>query len=333
MRERLWIAGSFVLALLAGCFAGELASRSIFVRNQLGLLFGRGPLRALVSGSGIYQADILRVAEQTRYRKGETDRNPLSAEEEATILRTLIANRAALFRSRRDPIQPAAMQHQYDAVHGQILPQQSWRLALQKSKLSPAALRLSVARNLAGLAWIESQISGRIEVNEDECLRYYQDHCEDFYQPHRVRVSHLFLAAPSGSSSEVVAQKRNQIEAVWNRMQEGENFSQLVALFSEDERTKKRGGDLGFFGKWRMPLDFFSAVEDAPVGIPIGIIRTGLGFHIVLLTDSRVPSTMPFEQARPEIRRKLANQKRAGAVAELARLLSEQADYIRWPAR
>ena len=322
-----------ILGLVAGCFLGRLACGSLFFRNQLGLLLGRGPLRALVSGSGLYQGDILRAAEQARYRKGGNDRGPLSAEEESAVLRALIANRVVLSQSEGQPIRPAAIQREFAAIHGQILPEQSWRMALQRNKLSAPVLEAAVAGNLRALAWLEGQIAGRVQVGEDECLRYYQAHCNHFCQPPRLRVSHLFLAAPPGTPGDITEQKRSRIETVWKRIQQGEDFAQLAFFFSEDERTKSRGGDLGFFGEWRMPADFFAAVKDIPVGSPQGIIRSYLGFHIVLITDTRGPFTMTFEQARPEIRREIANQKRAVAVQEMAALLSGEAEYVRPPAR
>src|SRR5437763_15614076 len=73
----------------------------------------------------------------------------------------------------------------------------------------------------------------------------------------RFRASHLFLAAPPETPPEVVESKQKVIKALADQIRHGEKLGELAAAASEDEATKTRGGDLGFFSESRMPPDFF----------------------------------------------------------------------------
>ena len=111
-------------------------------------------------------------------------------------------------------------------------------------------------------------------------------------------------------------------------MRQGEDFFELVAQVSEDEATKTRGGDLGFFSESRMPPDFFAAVRAMRVGEVSPPVRTGLGFHIIQLTDSRPARQMTFDEARAEIGLALENAKRDIALREIEAQLVGRAEFV-----
>jgi peptidyl-prolyl cis-trans isomerase D len=205
----------------------------------------------------------------------------------------------------------------------------AWLVALRANGLSAWSLRRRVVGDLRGRQWIERETADRFKVTPDECLRHYEGHLEAYAQPMRFRASHLFLAAPPETSPEVVEEKLRAVEAFFARIVSGESFAELVALASEDEATKMRGGDLGFFSESRMPPDFFAAIRSMRVGEISGVVRTHLGFHIIQLTDARPAREMTFDQSRMEISLMLGNQKRAIAVEELVVKLSPQAEFIR----
>jgi len=136
----------------------------------------------------------------------------------------------------------------------------------------------------------------------------------------RFRASHLFLAAPEGYPSEVIEAKRALINTLSTRLRTGESFDAFVRQFSEDEATKKRGGDLNYFGEERMLPEIFAAAQKLGVGETSAPIRSRLGFHLVRLTQMLPGQEMTFEQARPEIVAAIENEKRAKAVQSLIRL-------------
>ena len=91
-------------------------------------------------------------------------------------------------------------------------------------------------------------------------------------------------------------------------------FDELVAQHSEDERTKARHGDLGWFGSSRMPADFIQAVESLRLGAVSPPIETKLGWHLLKLLDSKNARDLTFEEVREEIICHLHNDQRERAL-------------------
>ena len=77
-----------------------------------------------------------------------------------------------------------------------------------------------------------------------------------------------------------------------------------------------------------MPPDFFAVVAKMKVGEIGPPIRTALGFHIIQLTDAKPARQISFEEAKPEIRLRLENEKRRAETERLAADLAAQAKLV-----
>ena len=296
-----------VAACVTGAICGEFLCRSISFRSAIGKMVGRGELVALVHDSGIYEQDLTRGLEKS----------------------ALIANAVVDFRAREEVIKEADLDREYNLLKSQIGDAKNWSAALLANRLCPWTLRRSIAQNLRDERWLDRQLASGTSVSAEECREYFDANRTTFTQPVRFRAAHLFLAAPPETDEEIVDVKRRTIEELAKRLEEGEEFADLVAQFSEDEATKKRGGDLNYFSELRMPPDFMSAIERLQVGKRSGVIQTKLGFHIIELTDRKEGRAMMFDEARSEIAAQLENRKRRDFVRRLTVDLASKADFSR----
>ncbi len=64
------------------------------------------------------------------------------------------------------------------------------------------------------------------------------------------------------------------------KLQKGESFSKLAEEYSIDG-SRKRGGDLGVFGRGMMVKSFESAAFALEKGQLSGIVKTEFGYHII----------------------------------------------------
>lgn len=327
--------GLSTLALLAGgCVAavacGFLVCGSTAGRDAIGLLFGRGHLLALAGGEAIYEADLERALSELRYASG-TEAKDRQDIDERLILRRLVSNAVARSLSALEKISGAEIELELNLLHRQFRDEKAWRSALRASGLSERSLRRSLADNLRARHWILRHIASHVGVTESECRSFYDAHLDNFLQPARLRASHLFLAAPPETPPEIVEAKRLAIESLSARLAGGENFADLVAKASEDEATKKRGGDLGYFSASRMPADFFFEALKLRVGQTSQPIRTRLGFHIIELSDLQPGRQTTFDEARGDIAAALEDQKRRSALESLDVDLCARANWLPWP--
>ena len=344
MKRRLLISVSLAGACVAGVVCGELLLRLPVFRNATGILFRRGHLLALAQGQGIYEADLRRALAEWQYANGIDEKNRQEQyagsvkkvttittlqEDEQQVLTRLISNLAIQYLAANEKISKVEVYSELKLLREQFRDEKTWRATLHASVFSVRSLRWNIVDDLGARDWIERQVISQSDTTEDECRNFYDTHLQNFMQRARFRASHLFLAAPPETPPEVVESKEKVIKTLADRMRHGEKLGELAVAASEDEATKTRGGDLGFFSESRMPPDFFSAVVKMHVGKISQPIRTRLGFHIVQLTDFKPSRQMNFEEVRNEIRLAIENEKRRAALQALTADLLRQAKIVR----
>jgi len=346
VKRWLLISLSLAAACLAGVACGQLVLCSPAPRDAIGVLCRRGHLLAIAQGEGIYEADLQRALSELRYPSGVDEKDRQEGEtkgvkkvtnvkrvttlqvDERLVLTDLISNSVARSVAADEKISKGKIGSALNLLRWQFPNEKAWRIALGASGLSARSLRRYVAGDLRAQQWITRQIVSRIDATEIEYRNFYETHRDSFMQPVRFRASHLFVAAPRETLPEVVETKQQAIKSLAARIKQGEKLTDLAAVGSEDEATKNRGGDLGFFSESRMPPDFFAAVAKMHIGEISQPIRTRLGFHIIELTDSKPAREMNFEEARAEIRLIIENEKRRTALQNLVRDLSRPAEFV-----
>jgi foldase protein PrsA len=326
VKRSYWIIFSVAAAAL-GIFSAEIICRSAPCCDLIGRLCGHGHLVGLARGHPIYQADVDRaLAEMSDASGGE---NKQSENGHDAVRNALLANAMVRSLSCSEKISPGQIDRELNLVRSQFQDDASWRAILRHNGLSLGRLRSIVTSDLRARVWLERELTRRIEVASTETQYFYDEHPENFRQPVRLRASHLFLAAPSGTPAEIVNSKRAAIDSLENRLNNGESFSELVAEASEDEATKLKSGDLGYFSENRMPSDFFAAAMKLRAGQISRPIQTRLGFHIIELTDFKLGQQLNFDESKPEIVLALQNEKRKKAVAQLLGDLARRAEWRR----
>lgn len=187
--------------------------------------------------------------------------------------------------------------------------------------LSPEERRTRLAANITGQLWLEKRVSPATEVTEQEARDWFEENREageGFTAPEVVRARHLFLSTVEEDTPE-----REKLIRDFHRslVAEESDFAELASRFSEDERSKRAGGDLNWFSADRMPSDFSDQVFGLGVGEISEPFRTSLGWHIVEVTDRKAGSDLSFEALKPEILARIETERRQHAVGVFLRKL------------
>jgi PPIC-type PPIASE domain len=299
--SKLRLACLFAAVSFFGVFCSDLFCRSAVFRDAAGRLFGRGRLITITAGKGVYENDLANNHVFTR--------SDLSAGENLSRL------------ARNESPDPARVDGELSLLRAQFGDDDVFLREVHANAFSISDLGERVADQIRSLQWLKRQIAPETVVTQKEGHDFYETHLALFTQPMRFRASHIFLAAPADTPPEVVESKQKMIDALAGRLARGETLPELAAEASEDEATKFRGGDLGFFSRNRMPPDFFAEVEKLAVGQRSNPFRSHLGFHIVAVTEIRPARVLGFADLRGEILLALANEKRALHTERLADML------------
>ncbi len=188
------------------------------------------------------------------------------------------------------------------------------RLALQGQ--TEQRFKHQLHDDLLDSAWLEKQLlETAAPVTDVEARAWFTQNAESLRIPARYRVAHVFLSRHDPKKPDRTA----EIRALHERLTRGDaDFGELALNYSEDERTKHRGGDLGWVTAIRMPIDFIQAVERLEVGRISGPIETKLGWHLLRVAERHVSRLPEFEEVRAEIIAALDQHRRTSILAKMA---------------
>jgi len=104
---------------------------------------------------------------------------------------------------------------------------------------------------------------------------------------HEIRASHILVMAPENASAQDTLKAYNKLLDAKKEISEGEDFAVVAKKYSEDPSAAQNGGDLGYFGGFKMVYDFENAAFNTNQGDVSEPFRTRFGYHIVTVTDKR----------------------------------------------
>lgn len=128
-----------------------------------------------------------------------------------------------------------------------------------------------------------------------------------------IKTAHLMVAVPKDATQEVKDNAEKKINELYEKLQKGEKWEDLVALHSDDPGSSKKGGELAAFGSGttqRMVPSFedaaFALKADGDISKPI---RTDYGFHIVKRLEWK--DVAPYAMMKKELQSKVNKDERS----------------------
>ncbi len=197
--------------------------------------------------------------------------------------------------------------------------------------LDPPARRDELARIWSRKRWLEKRIAPGIDVTDEEMREWFdanRETGEGFVEPEKVHARHLFL-----STVETDDETREELIVDLHRqITEKENtFDDLTKTYSDDPRTKHRGGDLSWFAKDRVPQDFGEFVFAMKPGDISEPFKSAIGWHIVEVLDKQPERPLEFHEIADEVRHHLENQRTVDTIKVLMKKLRTVANIKLFP--
>jgi len=142
------------------------------------------------------------------------------------------------------------------------------------------------------------------QISEAEALQYYQDRPELFRTEELLAASHFLKM---GKTEEEFDQALEAVKLIRQRLEKGEDFTELVRSESDD---KGNDGNLGTFGKGRMVPEFEQAAYALKPGELSQPVKTQFGWHLIQLHDRIAPKVTPFEDIKEKVIEYLTERKK-----------------------
>ena len=135
---------------------------------------------------------------------------------------------------------------------------------------------------------MQASLTGSIKVTPTEILKFYKRLPKDSLPKiNKQIILKQIVKYPPVNEKEKLAIK-DKLRSYRVRVMEGEKFSTLAVLYSEDMGSARKGGELGFVGRSDLVPKFAAvAFKLKEPGDISRIVETEFGFHIIQLIEKR----------------------------------------------
>ncbi|MGV3573195.1 MAG: SurA N-terminal domain-containing protein [Ramlibacter sp.] len=204
-------------------------------------------------------------------------------------------------------------------------------------KANPAQFQAPEQANIEYVVLDLAAVQGGVAIPEQDLKTYYEQNAARLSgaQQEERRASHILIAVPQGAPAADKEKAKARAEELLAQVRKNpESFAEVAKSNSQDPGSAAQGGDLDFFTRGAMTKAF----EDAAFALKAkgeisNVVETEFGFHIIRLTDLKVPKTRTFEELRPELeaqmRREQAQRKYAEAADTFSNGVYEQSDSLK----
>jgi peptidyl-prolyl cis-trans isomerase D len=176
-------------------------------------------------------------------------------------------------------------------------------------------------------------LQAKIVLPEQDLKAYYEQNLQRLGGQEQRRASHILVNAakdlPAADKQKARAKAESLLAAV---RKAPKTFAEVARKNSDDTGSASRGGDLDFFARGAMVKPFEDAAFALQKGDISDIVESDFGFHIIQLTDVKLPQAPSFESMRPQLEADLRKQQAQRQFAELAETFSnsvyEQSDSL-----
>ncbi len=147
-------------------------------------------------------------------------------------------------------------------------------------------------------------------LTEKEMKKYYEENIVG-----DISAKHILISTETDDSAtdeEVEAKKeeaKKKAEKIIAKLKKGEDFDKLAKKYSDDDQTKSKGGDLGYFNTGEMEEAFETAAYKLNVNeYTTTPVETSYGYHIIMKTGQKDKPS--YKKSKDSIKEKLVDEKK-----------------------
>jgi len=170
------------------------------------------------------------------------------------------------------------------------------------------------------------------KIGEEEAKDYYDSHPELFEYPASYRAAHILwetvdpLTGGSIASSEVEAKREEAVKVAAMAKEENADFKELVREYSDDARSKDRGGEYTFLAGQMEPA-FERAALGLEPGEVTGPVKTQFGYHVIKLIRIQPKRMEDFDKVKEDIIERLKSEGERQARQDIVDKILEEENF------
>jgi peptidyl-prolyl cis-trans isomerase C len=219
-------------------------------------------------------------------------------------------------------------------IRNELLVQEAEKRGLENTPAVREQLKRALVTEL-----LRQQLDERLtgaDIADADLKSFYDQHHDDFVKPERARVFRIFIEGAKSDPKAHAAAKKKATELlaeITAKQKAGDlNAFQATALReSNDKLSAPMSGDLRFLSREEMAKTYSPELADASFGLKqsndiAGPIETAQGYELVKLQAKTVALDRKFEEAKDQIRGRMARERRSKEYDDFIKKLREGAN-------
>jgi peptidyl-prolyl cis-trans isomerase C len=226
------------------------------------------------------------------------------------VLNSLI-DRELLFQESKKKgikVKPEAVSDQFQKIKERYPDEDKFKRLMGELGMTESDIRNQIMRGMAIQQLIDTEVSAKIVVGDDETKSYYDANPKLFQQPEQVKASHILIKVEADAPQEKKDEARKKIVSVQEKAKKGEDFATLAKTYSEGPSGPK-GGDLGYFRRGQMVKPFEEAAFKLKPNETSDIVETQFGYHLIKVVDKKPAQTIAYAEVKDRLSEHLKKQK------------------------
>lgn len=134
---------------------------------------------------------------------------------------------------------------------------------------------------------VQQAMLANVEVTPGEVRKCYYDIPHDSVPMVNSKYEIAHIVKKPAITLEQKLEVKDRLYKMRKRILDGERFSTLALLYSEDPGSAKKGGELGFHGRGEFAPEFEAAAFNLRDGEISEVVETEFGFHIIQMIERR----------------------------------------------
>ena len=199
-----------------------------------------------------------------------------------------------------------------------------YEAALKKADFTDELYRERLKKKHLVQHFITVEIEDKARPTDEEIKNYYQRNKKKFMRPEARKLTHILIAVQPEASAEERQLKKAKAQEVIDRINAGEEMSDVAWNHSMGPYRVK-GGDMGLVHRGRLYPDLEKEVFQLEPGRLSGIIETIYGYHIVRVEEVKPAEQLDLDDVHDTIQKELTQKNEKQIRQDLAASLRAQA--------
>ncbi|UPT54689.1 peptidylprolyl isomerase SurA [Dickeya zeae] len=247
-------------------------------------------IAAIVDNSVVLESDINSLLQSVKLNAQEAGQQlPDDATLRHQILERLIMDNIILQMAQKMGVQVS--DDQLDRSIANIAAQNHMNLDQLRSRLAAEGISFDTYRNQIRKDMMiadvrNSEVRRRVTVLPQEVDSLAQQLASQGANGPEINLSQILIPLPENPTQDQVDKAENLANRLVKEASQGADFGKLAITYSADPQALK-GGQMGWGRPQELPSLFAERLANPQKGQIIGPIRSGVGFHILRVNDTR----------------------------------------------